>query len=237
MKTYLDCYPCFLRQALSAARRAQATVEQQRQILLDTMDLLQALSPQATPPVMAERIHRMVRARTNTPDPYRQSKQDATAQALGLLPELRDRVRTASDPLETAVRIAIAGNIIDDGAAEQYDLQATLARVLEQPFAIDGLPQLRQALSTVDAVLYLADNAGEIPLDSLLVEHLPRGRVTVAVRGSPVINDATLDDAHAVGLAKWATLIDNGSDAPGTLLGDCSEAFRTAFARADLIIA
>ncbi|WP_020504466.1 damage-control phosphatase ARMT1 family protein [Lamprocystis purpurea] len=236
MKTYLDCYPCFLRQALSAARRAQATVEQQRQILLDTMDLLQALSPQATPPVMAERIHRMVRARTNTPDPYRQSKQDATAQALGLLPELRDRVRTASDPLETAVRIAIAGNIIDDGAAEQYDLQATLARVLEQPFAIDGLPQLRQALSTVDAVLYLADNAGETVFDRVLIETIDRP-VTYAVKAGPIINDATLEDALAAGLDAVSTLIDTGSDAPGTLLDRCSPAFRAHFAQAPLIIA
>ncbi|HVT29791.1 MAG TPA: ARMT1-like domain-containing protein, partial [Lacipirellulaceae bacterium] len=86
-------------------------------------------------------------------------------------------------------------------------------------------------------ILYLADNAGEIALDRLLIEQLPRGAVTLAVRGNAVINDATLYDARAVGLAKCATLIDNGSDAPGTLLPDCSPEFRDAFARADLIIA
>jgi uncharacterized protein with ATP-grasp and redox domains len=139
MKTYLDCYPCFLRQALSAARRGGASTEEQHGILLETMDRLRAMPAQATPPQMAEEIHRLVRTKTNNPDPYRQSKRDATEQALSHLPRLMVRVRSASDPLEMAVRIAIAGNIIDYGVAESYELEATLERVLEQPLAIDGL--------------------------------------------------------------------------------------------------
>jgi uncharacterized protein with ATP-grasp and redox domains len=160
MKTYVACYPYFLRQALSAARQANASVELPRRILLETMDQLRALPAQATPPVMAEIIHLTVRRATHTRDPYAQSKRDATAQAMRLLPGLRERVCGAPDPLETAVRIAIAGNIIDDGMAEAFDLEVTLARVLQQPFAIDGLARLREALKDADRVLYLADNAG-----------------------------------------------------------------------------
>ena len=236
MKTYLDCYPCFLRQALGAARRAHASVELQRQILLETMDELRGLPAQASPPVMAQRIHRIVRRLAHTPDPYGQSKQDATAQAMTLLPALRERVRTAPDPLESAVRIAIAGNIIDDGAAEEYDLQATLARVLEQPFAIDGMALLRQALSGADTILYLADNAGETVFDRVLIETIALP-VTYVVKAGPVINDAIRADALAAGLDAVSHIIDNGSDAPGTLLDDCSPAFREQFARAPLIIA
>ena len=83
----------------------------------------------------------------------------------------------------------------------------------------------------------LADNAGEIVFDRLLIEQLPIDRVTVAVRGYPVINDATLDDAETAGLTDIVDVISNGSDAPGTLLDDCSEAFRSRFEEADLIIA
>jgi len=236
MKTYLDCYPCFLRQALSAARHAGASVELQRHILLETMEQLRTLPAQATPPVMAELIHRMVRRETHTADPYAQSKRDATAQAMTLLPALRERVRTAPDPLETAVRIAIAGNIIDDGAADHFELQATLARVLEQPFAIDGLTPLREALRGAETILYLADNAGETVFDRLLIETIARP-VTYVVKAGPVINDATREDALAADLAAVSDIIDNGSDAPGTLLDRCSPAFREQFARAPLIIA
>lgn len=236
MKTCLDCYPCFLRQALSAARQAGAPVEMQRHILLETMDQLGSLPADATPPVMAEGIHRMVRRETHTPDPYAQSKRDATAQAMRLLPALRERVRTAPDPLETAVRIAIAGNIIDDGVAEHYDLESTLARVLQQPFAIDGLALLRQALSGAGTILYLADNAGETVFDRVLIETITRP-VTYVVKAGPVINDATLGDALAAGLDTVSNIIDNGSDAPGTLLEHCSASFRERFAQAPLIIA
>jgi damage-control phosphatase, subfamily I len=236
MKTYLDCYPCFLRQALSAARQADASVELQRHILLETMAQLRVLPAQATPPVMAELIHRMVRQETATPDPYAQSKRDATAQALTLLPALREQVRVAADPLQTAVRVAIAGNIIDDGVAETYELEATLARVLEQPFAIDGLERLREALKEADSILYLADNAGETVFDLVLIERLGLP-VTYVIKAGPIINDATREDAVAAGLDAVSHIIDNGSDAPGTLLEHCSAAFRERFAQAPLILA
>jgi len=153
-----------------------------------------------------------------------------------LLPALRERVRIAADPLETAVRIAIAGNIIDDGVAEQYTLEATLARVLEQPFAIDGLTQVRQALKEAHSILYLADNAGETVFDRVLIETIALP-VNYVVKAGPVINDATREDALSAGLAAVSHIIDNGSNAPGTLLEHCSAAFREQFAEASLIIA
>ena len=90
------------------------------------------------------------------------------------------------------MRIAIAGNIIDDGAAEHYELQATLARVLEQPFAIDGLNRLRQALSGAATILYLADNAGETVFDRVLIETIGLP-VTYVVKAGPAINDANYE--------------------------------------------
>ncbi|NCA72336.1 MAG: DUF89 family protein [Sphingobacteriia bacterium] len=236
MHTNLDCYPCFLRQALSAARRAAATPELQRGILLETLERLRALPPEATPPMMADDIHRLVRTRTENPDPYREAKAEATREALALLPVLREHVGRAADPLDIAVRIAIAGNIIDLGAAETYDLDETLARVLAEPLAIDGLEALRHALGSAKAVLYLADNAGETVFDRVLIEHLDRP-VTYVVKGGPIINDATREDALAAGIDRIAVIIDNGSQAPGTVLEHCAESFLERFAEAELIIA
>ncbi|HSL95369.1 MAG TPA: ARMT1-like domain-containing protein, partial [Thermoleophilia bacterium] len=73
-------------------------------------------------------------------------------------------------------------------------------------------------------------------IDGLLIEQLPRDRVVVAVRGAPVLNDATLADARAAGLDALAAVIGNGSDAPGTVLSDCSPEFRRVFAEADVIV-
>jgi uncharacterized protein with ATP-grasp and redox domains len=236
MKTYLDCYPCLLRQALSASRRAHASEEQQRKLLVSTMKDLAALPFDATPPEMALQIHRQVREQTQIDDPYHEDKQQATQQALALYPMLKKRVTAAQDPLETAVRIAIAGNIIDLGVAESYDLEANLERVLEQELAVNHLEALRITLNDAKSILYLADNAGETVFDRLLIEILDRP-VTYVVKASPIINDAVLEDAIAAGIDRIAEIIDNGSNAPGTLLDHCSSEFREHFNQAELIIA
>jgi len=236
MKTYLDCYPCLLRQALSAARRAGASENQQHSILLNTMKELSAFPSDSTPPQLAYRIHQQVQQLTNNIDPYREDKEQSTQQALALYPGLKKKVNEASDPLEMAVRIAIAGNIIDLGVAESYDLDATLQRVLTQPFAINDLASLRSALAQSNTVLYLADNAGETVFDRVLIESLGLP-VSYAVKAGPIINDATYEDAVAAGIDQIAEIIDNGSNAPGTLFDQCSDLFRKRFAQADLIIA
>ena len=239
MKTYLDCYPCFLRQALSAARRAGATVEQQHALVLWTMEHLKTRPTTATPPEMAAAIHGRVRAETGIEDPYQAAKREATAQALARLPALHRIVRAAADPLATAVRIAIAGNIIDLGVSEHFDLDATLERVLVEPFAIDALSALRTALEATGSVLYLGDNAGETVFDRVLIEYLVHGghAVTYVVKATPIINDATRADALEAGLGAFAEIIDNGTAAPGTLLSQGSAAFRERFERAPLILA
>jgi len=236
MKTYLDCYPCFLRQALNAARRVEASDDQQQRILLDSMKKLHALPVDATPPHMAYHIHQLVKQQTNSFAPYQQAKEEATQQALALYPRLKEKVSQASYPLEIAVRIAIAGNIIDLGVAENYDLEATLDRVLTQEFAINDLASLRASLAESHSILYLADNAGETVFDRVLIETLDQA-VTYVVKAGPIINDATREDAVAAGIEPVAEIIDNGSEAPGTILDYCSYSFRKHFEQAELILA
>ena len=236
MKTWLDCYPCFLRQALSAARRTGASEKKQRQILLLTMQELQHIPEGATPPEMAWQVHRIVREQTQTGDPFHGAKQQATDEALRLYPHLKQLVKTAKDPLEMAVRIAIAGNIIDLGAADSYDLQSNLDRALAQDFAINNLLALKHEIESVSSILYLADNAGETVFDRVLIETLKKP-VTYVVKAGPIINDATREDAVAAGLEPVADIIDNGSQAPGTLFSQCSADFRQLFEQAELIIA
>jgi len=237
MKARPDCYPCFLRQALDAARRAGASEEQQRKILQTTMDELSTFPADTMPPQMAQQIHRQVRRLSDNSDPYRPGKLEATQKALDLYPELKRRVAQSPEPLEIAVRIAITGNIIDLGVSEHYDLEATLERVLHQPFAINDYVSFQAALTrSKSTLLYLGDNAGETVFDRVLIETLDRP-VTYAVKAAPILNDATREDAISAGLGNITEIIDNGSDAPGTLLDDCSSTFRERFERADLIIA
>ena len=239
MHTYLDCYPCFLRQALTAARLVNASESQQQTVLNRTLALLQSLPPGKTPPEIGYAVHRIVREEVvNNLDPYQQAKDQSTHEARALYTRLKTLVTSSDDPFEMAVRLSIAGNIIDFGAYDHMpDLWATVERVIAAPFAPpDHLLRLRAALGNAPWLLYLADNAGETVFDRVLIEALALP-VVYAVKGSPVLNDATRKDAIAAGVDTCAKIVSNGAAAPGTILDLCSEEFRQIYANAPLIIA
>ncbi|TXT53507.1 MAG: hypothetical protein BAJATHORv1_190001, partial [Candidatus Thorarchaeota archaeon] len=113
MRTYLDCYPCFLRQAISAARMAGADESQQRMVLDQVLDLLRRVDPASAPPEIGDQVHRLVRQEVADGDPYRAVKEAGTRAALALYPRMKALLTEADDPLDTAIRLSIAGNIID----------------------------------------------------------------------------------------------------------------------------
>ncbi|WP_258928322.1 damage-control phosphatase ARMT1 family protein [Desulfoferrobacter suflitae] len=239
MKTHLDCIPCLIRQALNAVRMVSADAVQHASLMRQVLHWAGEMDLQQPPPVMAQRIHRQLRTITREEDPYRVAKAHQNHMALRLLPELRAQLESASDPLEQGVRLAIAGNVIDmgiNGHVTEADLRQSVNQVLDDSFSGD-LNVFRAALSTARNILYLADNAGEIVFDRVLIEQLGTERVTLAVRGFPVLNDATREDAQSAGLHGMVEIIDNGSDAPGTLLEQCRESFVRRFHQADLVIA
>ena len=239
MHTALDCIPCFARQAIEAARFVTDDPAVHERIVRDALRTASKMDLAQCPPVVAQRIHRQLRKITGAADPYRAVKDRFNRMALDMLPELSARVRKAADPLAMALRLAIAGNVIDlgvNGRITEDEARLCVRNVLDEPF--DGhLDAFRQAAERAQRILYLADNAGEIVFDRLLIDQLPVGRVTLAVRGGPVLNDATMADAQAAGLCDVVEVIDNGSDAPGTVLSACSEEFRRRFGDSDLIIA
>jgi uncharacterized protein with ATP-grasp and redox domains len=236
MHTFLDCYPCFVRQALEAARQLGADERKQKIVLERVLEALRDIDLSFTPPQIGDQVHRLVRQELGDGDPYRAFKEEATREALALLPRLNEIMEKAEDPLETAVRLSIAGNIIDAGHHSSYELWPTVQRVLSQPFAVADLEPLRRSMALVPWVLFLADNAGETVFDRLLIETLAVP-VVYAVKDGPIINDATVEDARMAGLDGAAQLLSTGSDAPGTILERCSQRFKRVFAEAPLIIA
>jgi len=238
MKTALDCIHCFLRQALEAARFVTGDPRFHERVVREVIGTLGSLDFSRSPVVAAQIIHRRLRELTGQADPYRAAKVRFNRLALELLPALETEVRISADPMEMVVRLAIAGNLIDlgAGALDEDGVRRAIQVALSEPF-VGSVAEFRDAVSRAERILYLADNAGEIVFDRLLIERLPAGCVTVAVRGGPVINDATVSDAYVAGLPGIAEVIDNGSDAPGTVLDDCSPAFRSIFEKADVVIA
>jgi uncharacterized protein with ATP-grasp and redox domains len=240
MKTFLDCIPCFFRQALDAVRMITDDDTVHEQVVREVLALANELDLHQSPPAMARLIHRRIRQLTENADPYQTWKQTHNQFALGLYEEMKTAIRNSDNPLETAVRLAIAGNIIDLGVKSSItdgDIDKTLRHSLTEPFDPVMVEQLRNDVEKASDILYLTDNAGEIVFDRLLIEELPTEKITAAVKGYPVINDATMSDAVQTGLTDIVKVIDNGSDAPGTILETCSQDFVSRFQQADLVIA
>jgi uncharacterized protein with ATP-grasp and redox domains len=213
-----------------------ATPSQEKTVVQQTLSLLSHQPEGATPPAIGAQVHDVVRAVTGNNDPYQGVKQAATAGALAMLPALYALMDASEDKLETAVRLSIAGNIIDFGPNPDYDLWKVVKRVLSQDFAINDLQLLRVQLETAASILFLGDNAGETVFDRILIEALPLP-VTYVVRGGPVINDATYEDALSAGIDHVGDIIDNGTRIPGTILSECSSTFQAEFNAADIVLA
>jgi len=239
MKIHLRCVPCFFDQALSAARTLGLSTPAARRLVRRVSALVEQMDWDQPAPLMGRSIHHAICAITGEEDPYAALKRAHTETALGLVPAAQDAVARAPDPLEAAVQISIGGNLIDLASApgRVVDVQECFHQALARPVDPAGVRELERRLARARDVLFLADNAGEIVFDRPLLRLIGPDRVTVAVRGGPVINDATADDAAQAGLTERYRVITTGSDVPGIWLSDCDPDFRARFAAADLVIA
>ncbi len=235
MKTYLECIPCFLRQALDAARLAGAAPLTQKKILDEISVILPGFSLDVTPPEIARTVYGIVEEHTGGRDAYRQIKEKSNKMAMDLYPRLKKDIEGSENVLLSAVRLAVAGNVIDYGAPHSFDIENEIEECLRKDFAIFDFEEFSRAVKEAENILYILDNAGEIVFDRILVEELAKD-VVCAVRGKPIINDVTMDDAVQVGLDKVAKVVSSGSDIPGTLPDACDEGFRDLYRSADLII-
>jgi damage-control phosphatase, subfamily I len=239
MKPNLDCIPCFTRHALRAAQTVGMEESCTALLMNDVLKMLQNLNWSDPPPVMARDIHRLIKKHTRNPDPFEPYKRQSTTDALSLLPRIRRYVKESATPLETAVRFSIAGNAIDLGAqtVHEIDVSDIYRTAQDTPVDKNAICGMERDLQKARNILFLADNAGEIVFDIPLLERIGKQKLTVAVRGEPVINDATMADAEQSGIVGKFNIISNGADTPGTWLPDCSSDFQRAFDNADLIIA
>lgn len=238
MKTYLDCIPCIIRQALEAARHVAPHDEQlQRRVLNQVCAAVPELAREISPPMVAELIHGLIRKESEIDDPYRQAKQNNLALALRLESRLEAWVAQHEDPFAAAVQVAIAGNIIDLGANPNFDIESELNQLEKASSELEGLEQLRQAIEKSGWILYIGDNTAEAVFDKVFIRHLSPRKVVFATRARPILNDITEVEARQIGLDRVAQVISSGSPIPGTDLSRTTEEFRRFFVEAPVVIA
>lgn len=230
------CFFCFVRSMEKMLEKENFDQETKRRFTFEMTRLYQQTEEGKITSGFSRELYASLREYSGNPDPYREIKKSGNEFVLGLYPEMKKLVQDSENPFETALRLAISGNIIDYAINDQFDLMTTIGNVLKSDFAIDHSEALKLAVQKAETVLYLGDNCGEIVFDKLFIETIAHPNLIYAVRGAPVINDATMEDAEFVGMTKVARVISNGFDAPSTLVEHCSEEFLEIYNKADVII-
>ncbi|MBU1670664.1 MAG: DUF89 family protein [Actinobacteria bacterium] len=239
MKLLGECYACAMRQALSAARLVTDDEAFHLRVLSEAAAVMARARSDMTPPEAGEEIYGMVRELSGNPDPFAAQKREQNDAVARLLPWLRGEVSQSADPLLTAVRLAIAGNAVDPGARESFDLQRSITEALAGEDGLEAYPPLVERLGSARRVMVIADNCGELIFDRVLVETLLESydlQVTLAVRGAPIINDVTMVEARQVGMDSLCEVISSGMEMPGTVPGRATVEFAERFEAADVVL-
>ncbi|MBM7871953.1 uncharacterized protein with ATP-grasp and redox domains [Clostridium pascui] len=241
MKISHECIYCLARQAVEIAEESTSNVTIQEEIIKKSLKELAEINFNETAPEIAFRMHQHAKNITKIIDPYARLKEQYNE----IAKEIYERITrekwldNAKDPFDMSCRLAIAGNIIDFSVGlklEHSDVVKSVEDSIKHDIFGTGTAALREAVEKSNNIMYIADNAGEIIFDKFLLENLPLNKVTYVVKGGPIVNDATMQDAISTGIVNLVKVIDNGHAAQGTILKDCSSTFKSEFNKADLII-
>jgi len=239
MQSELECLICLLNQALNTVILATEDINLQREVINRTADWIRQADLVQTPAAISTEVYRIVSELTGVDDPYKEIKEQTNQEALHMLPDLKKMINESADQLDTALHLAVAGNIIDLGIGHNFDLKKDVISILKIPFAIRSVHDFKKELYPGQKLLYLGDNSGEIVFDRLLIELiLDHGvDVTFVVKSGPIINDALMQDAVTTGLTDIVPVIESGSDDIGINFKRASKEFINTFITSDFILA
>lgn len=220
-------------------------MDKKTEYMKKVMSILSSAEEQDCSPSLSVEIKKLYSEFWNCPaEDYTEIKKEFNQLMLNVEASVEEKIRTSADPLETALLYARIGNYIDFAALENVS-QETMLKLLEnenqEPLSQTEYANFQTDLSTAKTLVYLTDNCGEIVLDKLAVkilkEKYPQLNITVIVRGYPVVNDATMEDAEEIGLTDIVKVTGNGSNVGGTWFPGLSNEARTLLEQADVILA
>ena len=241
MKAVSECCYCYLRQAHTSLSLVLKDEKKILAYLKRLFPLIESFSLNKTPCEYSTLVLKEVNRLLGVSDPYLEEKKMCNVLALEWEGHLRRLIHSSREALRTAIKLSVVGNVIDLGIKEQFDIKKTIEQILSQGFTIDDSDIMIQKVKSDSNqnILIIGDNAGEILFDKILVEELLKHtpHVVYVVKSGPVLNDALLEDAKAVGMIGICKIIETGNDWAGLIEEKCSEDMKEHLRKADMIIA
>lgn len=239
-----DCIPCILTMSITSMRLLPLNERDVQELYCKILEIpsLRGRLWDITSPEVIEPVMQLIVSATGSPDPFHDLKATQNKRIMEIDPFLRQILDEASDPLHTAVKLAILGNTIDLMMGDRpTDIENSIRERLKPPISEKAYVNFMEDLKKSKSLVYLGDNAGEIVFDKLLIETIKKRYnmdVVFIVRSVPTLNDIISNEARSVGIDEVATIVENGIDGPcpGTVLARCSEEVKTLLERADMIV-
>lgn len=237
------CISCLVKGQMEKAP-AGTPEEKKAEYMQRVLKIIGEAPKEYTAPVVVRKINQVQKEMFGMEEDYSEIKKHFNEVMLAYEAEVQKKVEASEEPLMLAMQYAMIGNYIDFGAMYQVDqeyLTGLLDSASEKGISRERYDALQQDLAKAKKLVYLTDNCGEIVMDKVLIRLLgklyPQVDITVIVRGAPVSNDATMEDAQQVRMTDMVKVIHNGNGVAGTWLPELSQEARTAMESADVLIA
>lgn len=244
MRLDLNCISCNINQAIRVMDLFAVERSKREELMREVLEYLSNTDYSKCNPEVIGGTWDIILKYIKNDAPYADVKKYYNTEVLKMSESIDSLINNSDDKFNTALKIAIAGNLIDFAAKHKFDLEMLKKEIMnidEIKLAIDHSKNLYECLRTARSVMYLGDNCGEICLDKLFIKYIksefPNVKVYFGVRGKAIVNDVTLDDAQMVGMQEVADIIENGDGSLGTVIERVSDEFKEKFYGADVVIA
>lgn len=236
-----ECIPCVTKQLITLAEKLTTDGIKQKRIIEHGLKIISIYAYEKSAPELTGLIYEYAKEVTGIVDPYKDEKDIFNQVALNLVNEynLKEKIKSSDEPLDTAIRLSIAGNIIDFSLGEmveEHHVREAINMSLSANLYGDQINLLINEINIQDDILILGDNSGEIVFDKLLIELIKDKDITYVVKGGPIVNDAIIEDAKAIGLDRVAKIISTGAAYQGVIFDQSSDEFKLALSKASLVI-
>ncbi|MDD2790153.1 MAG: ARMT1-like domain-containing protein [Sulfurimonas sp.] len=240
MKIEEACVGCIINQSVRVADAIHANAALKEELTSSVESMSKSFSFAHTPPEIASDVYAVMARIAKKHDLYDEVKKLSTAKALSFVPLLKEKLSQSDNKLLTATKIAVAGNVIDLAAQVEFDLEAELSKIFGTAFAYNDFALLQAQLQNAKSIVLLGDNVGEHIFDFIFMQTLqelyPNASYAYFVRGTPIINDVTMQEAKEAGFESICELVDSGVNTPGFTYNRANMHAQELFDAADLVI-
>ncbi|NQY52041.1 MAG: DUF89 family protein [Campylobacteraceae bacterium] len=236
-----ECIECIKDQIKKACNTLGLNERLKKEINLEVLKKSKKFDLKKSPPFVSKEVYELLAEKTKLIDPLERIKQESIKEALTFVPFVEDKINESKDKLFTAIKAAVAGNVIDFASKEQFTLENEIKKIFDKDFAINDYEIFLKILENNNELLILSDNAGENVFDKILIKTLkslyPKLSITYATRGKAIINDITVKEALQIGIDKYAKVVSSGVPTPGLELELASDEFKSLYHQSPLILA